>query len=264
MPEERFSADLKIVHISDIHVAEPHFLPDLMERVIERVEELQPEIVVLTGDLTESGYSFEFERAKKYVERLKCERLVVVPGNHDARNVGYLCFEDFFGARFKVLRHEGVTVVAVDSTQPDLDEGHVGREKYEWIQKSFEEAGEDLKIFALHHHLLPVPYTGRERNVLTDAGDVLKLLCDCGVQIALCGHKHVSWVWSLNEMVVLNAGTACTNRVKYRILPSFNLIELEEAHSSASEKFPHRFKRMRVKRIYSKGGEITVLERELF
>jgi len=45
MPEERFSADLKIVHISDIHVAEPHFLPDLMERVIERVEELQPEIV---------------------------------------------------------------------------------------------------------------------------------------------------------------------------------------------------------------------------
>jgi len=65
-------------------------------------------------------------------------------------------------------------------------------------------------------------------------------------------------------MVVLNAGTACTNRVKYRILPSFNLIELEEAHPSASEKFPHRFKRMRVKRIYSKGGEITVLERELF
>ena len=63
-------------------------------------------------------------------------------------------------------------------------------------------------------------------------------------------------------MVVLNAGTACTNRVKYRILPSFNLIELEEAHPSASEN--HRFKRMRVKRIYSKGGEITVLERELF
>jgi len=52
--------------------------------------------------------------------------------------------------------------------------------------------------------------------------------------------------------------------VKYRILPSFNLIELEEARPSASEKNPHRFKRMRVKRIYSKGGEITVLERELF
>ncbi len=246
---------MRIVHISDIHVAERHFIRELMERVIERVNSLKPEILVLTGDLTDSGYLYEFEDAKAFIERFECERRVVVPGNHDARNVGYLYFEDIFGARSSVLNHKGVTVVAVDSTQPDLDEGHIGRDKYDWIRKSLQNAGDDLKIFALHHHLLPVPYTGRERNILTDAGDVLKLLNDCNVNLVLCGHKHVSWVWVLNNMIVLNAGTACTNRLKYRILPSFNLIEVKDTDD------PNK-KRIQVRRIYSKdGSEIYVLDK---
>jgi len=139
---------LKIVHLSDIHVAEPHFLPDLAEKVVERVNAIAPDIVVVTGDLTEDGYHFEFERAKSYLDEIECERKVVVPGNHDARNVGYLCFEEFFGRRSRVERYRGVTVVGVDSTQPDIDEGHIGREKYEWLEESL--TGEGFKIVALH------------------------------------------------------------------------------------------------------------------
>ena len=59
----------------------------------------------------------------------------MIPGNHDSRNVGYVHFEELFGERNSVLRKGGVTVVAVDSTEPDLDHGQIGRGRYAWIEQ---------------------------------------------------------------------------------------------------------------------------------
>src|SRR5436190_1798647 len=81
----------------------------------------------------------------------------------------------------------------------ELNEGQIGRERYEWIKESFAKDVE-LKVFALHHHLLPVPGTGRERSTVTDAGDLLELLIELGVQVVLSGHKHVPYVWRLEGM----------------------------------------------------------------
>ena len=248
---------MKIVHISDIHTAEPHFIPDLMEKVIGKINQIEPEILVVTGDLTENGYYFEFEKAKQYIDSIECKKKVVIPGNHDVRNVGDLCFEGLFGPRSKVERYRNdrvkVTIVGMDSTQPDIDEGHVGREKYEWIEHCLDTDG--FKIVALHHHLIPVPKTGRERNIPRDAGDILDLLVRCKTDLVLCGHKHVPWIWNLNGMIVLNAGTACTNRVKWNIPQSFNLIEIDEKEG-----------RVKIYRMYSKGGHELMLNKkwELF
>jgi 3',5'-cyclic-AMP phosphodiesterase len=107
---------------------------------------------------------------------------VVIPGNHDSRNVGYVHFEEIFGDRNSVTRVGGVTVVAVDSTEPDLDHGQIGRGRYPWIEESFE-APADLRVFVCHHHLLPVPGTGRERNIIYDAGDAIECLQRSGVNL---------------------------------------------------------------------------------
>ena len=113
--------------------------------------------------------------------------MVVVPGNHDSRNVGYVHFEELFGARNSVLRKNGVTVVAVDSTEPDLDHGQIGRGRYGWIEEEFAAEPADLKVFVLHHHLLPIPGTGRERNVVYDAGDAIECLQRAGANLVLSG-----------------------------------------------------------------------------
>ena len=113
----------QIAHISDIHCGGPHFMPSLMERAIGEINDLGPDIVICTGDLTTFGFKQEFAQAKSYLDRLHCESLVVVPGNHDSRNVGYVHFEQLFGDRNSVLHVDGVSVVAVDSTEPDLDHG---------------------------------------------------------------------------------------------------------------------------------------------
>ncbi|MEA1944811.1 MAG: metallophosphoesterase [Euryarchaeota archaeon] len=214
----------RIVHLSDLHISGAHFLSDVAESVVQSTNEIAPDIVVVTGDLTQNGSRREFEDAREWIDRIDCKNKVIVPGNHDSRNVGYLFFEDFFGARSSSLSSNGVTVVGVDSSQPDIDDGHIGRERYDWIAKNFETP--DFKVFALHHHLIPVPMTGREEEIPVDSGDVLELLDRCGVNIVLCGHRHVPWVWKLNDMFVVNAGTACSNKIKARTTQCYNLIEI--------------------------------------
>jgi len=124
-----------IAHLSDIHCGDPHFVPDLMERAIADINALGPDIVVCSGDLTTFRFKEEYAVARRYLDRIQCEALVVIPGNHDSRNVGYVHFEELFGDRNSVLRKGGVTVVAVDSTEPDLDHGQIGRGRYGWIEQ---------------------------------------------------------------------------------------------------------------------------------
>jgi 3',5'-cyclic-AMP phosphodiesterase len=228
---------LRIAQISDIHCGEVSFQPDLMQSSIERINRMRPDVVVVAGDLTAAGYEWEFEEAAEWLAQIEPPK-VVVPGNHDSRNVGYIHFERFFGDRYsryrqpfdperaERLRATGFTVVAVDSSDPDLNEGHVGRESYPWIREQFDEP-DDVKVFALHHHLVSIPGTGRERNIITDAGDLLAVLTRLDIDVILSGHKHVPFFWGLNGILVCNSGTASTKRVRGLTPPSWNEIQVD-------------------------------------
>src|SRR5438874_13223510 len=104
---------------------------------------------------------------------------------------------------------DGVVIVGVDSSEPDLNDGQVGSERYPWIMEQFSEPAE-LKIYAHHHHLLPVPGTGRERSSVADAGDLLEVLIRSRVKLALTGHKQVPYVLRLQHIYIANAGTCST------------------------------------------------------
>ena len=227
----------QIAHISDIHCGGPHFMPSLMERAIGEINDLGPDMVICTGDLTTFGFKQEFAQAKSYLDRISCESFVVVPGNHDSRNVGYVHFEQLFGDRNSVLRLDGVTVVAVDSTEPDLDHGQIGRSQYRWIEEQFALPA-DLRIFVLHHHLLPVPGTGRERNVVHDAGDAIECLQRSGVNLVLSGHKHVPYAWRLEDLFIVNAGTVSSLRLRGKTRPCYNVIEFSGTHVDVWRKYP--------------------------
>ena len=223
---------MKIVQMSDIHVEEGgKFRPDLLENVIEETNRLEPDLVAVVGDLTGDGYRNEFEQAKEYLDRLECPNILYAMGNHDAKHVGYRYFEELFGNRSSsttVTTSEGeAKLVTLDSTKPDLDEGEVGREYYAWIDSQFRNWDKGLKILLIHHHLLAVPGTGRDSNILRDAGDVAALLREVEVDMVLSGHRHVPYVWSISGMRVVHSGTASSERIRGTIGPSYNLIELD-------------------------------------
>jgi 3',5'-cyclic AMP phosphodiesterase CpdA len=233
-PERTFT----IAHISDIHCGGAHFMPSLMDRAIGEINDLEPDIVICTGDLTTFGFKQEFAQAKAYLDRLNCESFVVVPGNHDSRNVGYVHFEQLFGSRNSVLHRDGVSVVAVDSTEPDLDHGQIGRGRYRWIEEQFGDEDADLKIFVLHHHLLPVPGTGRERNIVYDAGDAIECLQRAGVHLVLSGHKHVPYAWKLEDLFIVNTGTVSSLRLRGNTRPCYNVVEISGSHVDVWRKYP--------------------------
>lgn len=226
-----------IAHISDLHCGSPYFVPNLMDRAIIEINDLQPDVVVVSGDLTTFGFRQEYVQARAYLDRLDCAEMIVIPGNHDSRNVGYVHFEELFGGRQTVLRTGGICFVAVDSSEPDLDHGVVGRGRYEWIREQFAEPAR-LRVFVLHHHLLPIPGTGRERNVVHDAGDALEVLAASGCRLVLSGHKHVPYAWRLEDLFVVNAGTVSTLRLRGKGRPCYNIVEIAGDTVSICRKYP--------------------------
>jgi 3',5'-cyclic-AMP phosphodiesterase len=231
---------LTICQISDIHCGSPYFIPDLLERSILEINDLEPVAVVVSGDLTNAGYRQEFELSAEYVRRFDCENVMVIPGNHDSRNVGYVHFERLFGERYSCIDFQDAVMVGVDSSEPDLNDGRVGREHYGFIRDSFARAEERLKIFVIHHHLIPIPGTGRERNIIFDAGDVLELLDEVGTDLVLSGHKHVPYSWKLEDMFIVNAGTASTTRLRGNTRPCYNIIQIEDGHVRVFRKYPFK------------------------
>jgi 3',5'-cyclic AMP phosphodiesterase CpdA len=75
---------------------------------------------------------------------------------------------------------------------------------------------------------MPIPGTGRERNQVRDAGDVLSLLRKCGVDLVLAGHRHVPYVWPVAGMLLVHSGTVSTLRTRGFPSPAYNLVTVQE------------------------------------
>ncbi len=249
-----------VAQLSDLHCGSPYFDAQLLETAVNETIGVNPDLVVIGGDLTAEGYAGEFRTAQRFLEPLfeAGFTMLVIPGNHDSKNVGYLHFRDTFGVGDvadkgdRVLSltlpsldgqsHGGarpfrVQVVAIDSSKPDVAEGEVGRERYRWIRQQFD-VDADFKIFVLHHHLVPVPGTGRERNTVWDAGDVLALLSELDVDVVLSGHKHVPHVWLLDHVLLVNSGTVSSYRLRGYTRPSYNVIEVTPDEVRVTLKYP--------------------------
>lgn len=218
---------MKIAHISDIHVTASFFVKEWGEALIEKIKQENPDIALITGDITDNGYAYEYEISKAFIDRIPVEKKLIIPGNHDARNGGYVLFEDMFTTRYPKYEDDNIIILGIDSSEPDIDDGHIGRANYAYIKEQIK-SKDKLKIVGLHHHLIPIPGTGRERNIPVDTGDFLKLLVEENVDFILSGHKHLPWVWKLGDMHFVTAGTAATKKLKGRSYPSFNVMTIDD------------------------------------
>jgi len=216
-----------IVQISDLHVGS-QFQPDVFSRLVGEINSLEPDVVVVTGDLTNEGLVKEYEECKSLLGRIQTKKMITISGNHDYRNTGYLLFKRYFP--FETVNElDGDTVlVTLGTTRPDRNDGEVGYRQNLWLERTMKKYRDKVKILAMHHHLVAIPDTGSDQLTVVDAGDVLRTILATRVNLVLCGHKHRPWAWNFGELVVVNAGTATSERVRGLFENTYNIVTVKD------------------------------------
>ena len=225
-----------IAHISDLHVNRgSDFLADTLHHIVDEVNQLQPDLAIITGDLTDKGYEEEYADAKRILERLKAKKTEVLIGNHDARYTGYTHFKKYYGEPSKLVKHDEILLIKLDSTIMDIDQGYLAQHQLALLEQGLTTAeNQELKpIIALHHHILPVPDAGYERSVIGNVGDALKTLVKRKPLLVLMGHRHRPWMWRFEGVTFIYAGAASTKKLRGYYHNTYNLIELQNEKTHA-------------------------------
>ena len=212
-----------IVQLSDLHVGS-QFLPEVFETVVKEVNELNPNVIVITGDLTNEGLMKEYEKCKSLLAKFNTKKIISISGNHDYRNTGYLLFKKFFPFQTVNELDNDVVLITVGTARPDRNEGEVGYRQNLWLERTMKKYKDKVKIVAMHHHLIPIPDTGSDQLTVVDAGDILRTVLDTQVDVVLCGHKHRPWAWNFGKLTVVNAGTATSERVRGLFENTYNIL----------------------------------------
>lgn len=217
-----------LLHISDVHFGPKH-LPRVAEGVLALVEARRPDLVVISGDLTQRARPEQFRAAREFADRLPVPS-IAVPGNHDVPlwRVWERAF-DPFGAYAKhfspdlepVYRDEELLVVGINSafnwTRKD---GRIRLKRLIEVRDLFAATPEStFKVVVVHHHLIPPPNFGSQR-VIANAYEAIDLFSRAGVDLVLSGHQHQSFIASSEEfypvgrppVLIVHTGTTTSSR----------------------------------------------------
>jgi 3',5'-cyclic AMP phosphodiesterase CpdA len=221
----------RIVHISDLHFGRED--PELVTALTDLIERLGPDLVAVSGDLTQRARRAELKAAAAFTERLAAP-VLVVPGNHDLPGITPRRFIDpwrrwrryFPGTREPCLEREGFIALGANSARSwgpyrDWSRGRLNAEQVDRLAKRFQRAASTrhanaasrrLRILVAHHPFL-LSEAGRHRGLIGGAQLALSRLSAAGLDLALGGHLHLSYAGLEAGIVVAHAGTAVSRRL---------------------------------------------------
>jgi 3',5'-cyclic AMP phosphodiesterase CpdA len=211
------------------------FLRERLRTAITEINSMRPNIILVTGDLTENGLISEFKLAQKELKKLKADKIVYLSGNHDYRSTGYLLFKEYFPFT-QVTETDEAVIVVVSSARPDRDDGEIGNRQNLWLEKTLEKYKNKTRIVAIHHHVVPVPDTGADQITVVDAGDALRSLTKSKANLVLCGHRHRPWKWKIEDMQVVHAGSVSCEKLRGFFCNSYNVVTVSKKKVDAKLK----------------------------
>ncbi len=232
----------KILHISDIHFGRVDYA--VAEKLIEKVGGLEIHLTIVSGDLTQRARSEQFKEAKEFLDKLPSPQ-IVVPGNHDVplHNV----FARFLSPLEKYkkyitenlepfYRDEEIAVIGINTARSlTIKDGSISAEQIAGIREKMCGLGDELLKAVVTHHPFDLPAGFDEDDIVDNAETAMPQIADCGADVFLSGHLHVSHIAhtanrykldSGRNALVIQAGTATSTRGRGEA-NSFNVIEFE-------------------------------------
>ena len=236
----------RLVHLSDLHFGAHD--QRLVDAVASRVDELKPDLVVISGDFTQRARTEQFKEACNFLERLQHggHEVLGVPGNHDVPL--YDVLRRFLSplARYRRFIDEnlcpfvelpGIAVLGVNTARSlTFKDGRINREQVTFIRETFSRTPSDAFRILVTHHPMFALQVGEEMTRAIGRQDLaLDAIQEAGVDMLLAGHNHHASTHSASDLVtraggalVVQAGTATSTRVREQE-QSFNTIDVAEA-----------------------------------
>jgi len=189
---------VRYAFFSDTHLSVKTNVDITRELLAEIARLADPQLAVNIGDVTEYGWSKEYESAKAVFSEPRFKTLQTV-GNHDVRwsPLGIQAFERGFGAKpFTSTDLGEAHLVVLDSTVPLSHWGHFESSQLRWLEADLKKVGRTRPIFLFFHHPVGIEtfYAGNEE-------DLRKVLEPYNVKILHTGHGHGDKLWEWDQMV---------------------------------------------------------------
>ena len=232
----------RIAHISDLHFGAAD--PVVAERLIEAIDAVRPDLVVVSGDLTQRARKSQFREARSFLEKLRFPQLIV-PGNHDVPL--YNVFDRFVNPLENYQRYitkdlepfhsdDEIAVAGINTSRSlTIKGGRISRSQIDALRVRMRGVGEEVLKVIVTHHPFDVPDGEDLKAIVGRAERAMPAIASCGADVFLAGHLHVSHVGDSTRRydlpggysaLIMQAGTACSSRGRGEE-NSFNVLEFQ-------------------------------------
>lgn len=229
-----------LVHLSDIHFGRTD--PRVVKPLIDFVNAIKPDLVAVSGDLTQRARSWQFKEARAFLDALPKPQ-IVVPGNHDVPL--YNVFSRFLGRLTKYRRYitddlqpfyvdEEIAVLGVNTARSlTFKGGRINEAQLAWMREKLCALPDDIVKAVVTHHPFDVPEDRHRSQLVGRARMAMETLASCGADLFLAGHLHISHTGHTatryriagHSALVVQAGTATSTRSRGEA-NSFNVLRL--------------------------------------
>ncbi|RZL31537.1 MAG: metallophosphoesterase [Rubrivivax sp.] len=230
-----------------LQVSDPHFgteRPSALAALQALSAGLRPDLLLVTGDITQRARAVEFDKARAFFDGLAVPARLVVPGNHDIPLFDvftrlfapYRRFARVFGEALEgEFECEDLLVIALNTTRRYRHKnGEVSPAQVERVAQRLARARPgQLRLIAVHQ---PVAVTKGVDidNLLRGHGPAVQRWAEAGADAVLGGHIHLPYVLPLRDvwpdlprpMWAVQAGTALSHRLRGGTSNSVNVIRV--------------------------------------
>ena len=235
----------KVVHISDTHFGKVD--PIMINAIIAWCKNTRPDVVIISGDLTQRARLVEFEAARDFIFALRksCKNIVAIPGNHDIAplytpvNRILHAYERYNKIIVPITVQEyaddQLAILGINTVRSSrLKDGRISKKDISRATLWFNAQSEMSTRIVVTHHPIDLPHPRSATKLVLGSNRAVYALAEAGVDMYLSGHHHtysvahtsVRYSKPHNSAIAIQAGTVST-RTRHET-QSFNLMCIEQ------------------------------------